>query len=858
MFVSDMQALLPNLLTKSKQKSPHPVDIYGEKDDDTGGFLDDHSVVAHGHHAAHHSNAVITDMALLKQDVKEFGGTKGGGLFKKSSFVDLISHKKRKDSALMAAHSWQFRASMQSKDGWLSNLRRNLNDSTVKALDESSFTEAQKKKREALRKQVEAEVHKLETAVSYTAAFAKEIVPGSSKHYDPLKVVEDFDILETQVQLGKAAGEAQKVFIEAELERQKRHGNHPAARKNTRSMNKLALRDQHFPDIILDSMVNTFKEQPALDSKHVTYSDLLHNAALVDVTAKEYRSALLKYDRAIIANPNHYPSLFNRARLFVTIKKRKKAIKDFLDCARLRPTDPAAFYNIGIVYNMDKKVTQADKYFQKAYDLNSTDTKVLSNFALNLRRSGSFVKSRHEYVSLREHYREDNAADLRKTARAYILNDPELKKKLLVGKKQHLPKHFEYGTKEARKYIREQYSTNSRDSQSKESMKQAAIMSLITHPHSEFPRMDYKVEDRPPLINPYLEGGFRMGQEDNDFQEARAILSLHADERTLEDLDFLVEDFAQPEFMDRFPEPLRRKLWAVFKYSHVHAGEIICKEGEHPVCLNIVWEGKVRLQREVHHKFASRTMTVGHVNSGNSVCEMELIRRIPYRYSAIAQTDIEMLTLSLQHYNKTIKKHDEEDSINKADLIREAKIFNSWESNEIIKISKLARSRFYSTGDIIIQQDQVADEFFILRRGLLVAVHRENFESVDYDLNVAKLVPGDIFGERSIVDPMNGRYRFSIKCETRVEVMVLGKEMIHVSKVTPAVRDTIDKMKIRKFGKMSAVQQISDLRATEINRKKVLYKMNFISQDTYKKQRYDPQPWQKKLPWLNPGLYKEN
>jgi len=86
---------------------------------------------------------------------------------------------------------------------------------------------------------------------------------------------------------------------------------------------------------------------------------------------------------------------------------------------------------------------------------------------------------------------------------------------------------------------------------------------------------------------------------------------------------------------------------------------------------------------------------------------------------------------------------------------------------------------------------------------------------------------------------------------------VLGKEMIHVSKVTPAVRDTIDKMKIRKFGKMSAVQQITDLRATEINRKKVLYKMNFISQDTYKKQRYDPPPWQKKLPWLNPGMHKE-
>ena len=67
---------------------------------------------------------------------------------------------------------------------------------------------------------------------------------------------------------------------------------------------------------------------------------------------------------------------------------------------------------------------------------------------------------------------------------------------------------------------------------------------------------------------------------------------------------------------------------------------------------------------------------------------------------------------------------------------------------------------------------------------------------------------------------MNGKYRFSIQCDTKVEVIVLGKEMIPVAKITHAVRDAIDEMAIRKFGKQSAIQAITDLKANEINRKK--------------------------------------
>ena len=81
---------------------------------------------------------------------------------------------------------------------------------------------------------------------------------------------------------------------------------------------------------------------------------------------------------------------------------------------------------------------------------------------------------------------------------------------------------------------------------------------------------------------------------------------------------------------------------------------------------------------------------------------------------------------------------------------------------------------------------------------------------------------------------------------------VLGKEMIPVSKVTHAVRDAIDEQCIRKFGRQTAIQAITDLRQHEINRKKVLHKLSYINAETYKKGHagYKAPAWQKKRPWL--------
>ena len=50
------------------------------------------------------------------------------------SFGQLVKDKKKQDKALQASPLIQFRASMQSKEGWLANLHRDLNKSSIKAL----------------------------------------------------------------------------------------------------------------------------------------------------------------------------------------------------------------------------------------------------------------------------------------------------------------------------------------------------------------------------------------------------------------------------------------------------------------------------------------------------------------------------------------------------------------------------------------------------------------------------------------------------------------------------------------------------------------------------------------------------
>ncbi|MCB0368150.1 MAG: cyclic nucleotide-binding domain-containing protein, partial [Bdellovibrionales bacterium] len=98
------------------------------------------------------------------------------------------------------------------------------------------------------------------------------------------------------------------------------------------------------------------------------------------------------------------------------------------------------------------------------------------------------------------------------------------------------------------------------------------------------------------------------------------------------------------------------------------------------------------------------------------------------------------------------------------------------------RISAIMERREFSKGDIITQQGQPGNEFFVLVRGQL-SVHKNTLEGDDY--KVALLESGyPAFGEGGLID---GEVRSAtIICDSQAECLVLKKEKFdHLCQAEP-------------------------------------------------------------------------
>ncbi|MEZ4315020.1 MAG: cyclic nucleotide-binding domain-containing protein, partial [Polyangiaceae bacterium] len=90
------------------------------------------------------------------------------------------------------------------------------------------------------------------------------------------------------------------------------------------------------------------------------------------------------------------------------------------------------------------------------------------------------------------------------------------------------------------------------------------------------------------------------------------------------------------------------------------------------------------------------------------------------------------------------------------------------------KLAALATTRLFSPGEIIVRQDEEADELFIIERGtvavLLTGAKQQTSE-------VTRLGPGQFFGEMALVT--GERRQATVKAITECELMVIGHAPFH-------------------------------------------------------------------------------
>lgn len=98
-------------------------------------------------------------------------------------------------------------------------------------------------------------------------------------------------------------------------------------------------------------------------------------------------------------------------------------------------------------------------------------------------------------------------------------------------------------------------------------------------------------------------------------------------------------------------------------------------------------------------------------------------------------------------------------------FLKEVKIFSSLTSEEVVKIADVLGTISYKKGDVIINQGDAGDEFFLIEDGS-VTVTKDN-------QTVGELTKGEYFGEIALLT--NGKRAATVTASSDVECLVLDK-----------------------------------------------------------------------------------
>jgi protein O-mannosyl-transferase len=94
------------------------------------------------------------------------------------------------------------------------------------------------------------------------------------------------------------------------------------------------------------------------------------NQGIIYFNRGQYQKAMDLYKKAIALDPNYDDAYFNLGSVYGILGQYELAIQNFKKCIEFKPENAQAWYYIGITYKSLKNMTEAQKYLDKAYQLN--------------------------------------------------------------------------------------------------------------------------------------------------------------------------------------------------------------------------------------------------------------------------------------------------------------------------------------------------------------------------------------------------------------------------------------------------------------------------------------------------------
>jgi putative peptide zinc metalloprotease protein len=179
------------------------------------------------------------------------------------------------------------------------------------------------------------------------------------------------------------------------------------------------------------------------------------------------------------------------------------------------------------------------------------------------------------------------------------------------------------------------------------------------------------------------------------------------------------------------------------------AGETIIRQGDPGDAFFIIESGKVQVWQS---EGEAESQQVNALAPGQFFGEVALVTDAPRNATIIAETPCVLLSLGRRDFDVLVKHHLAFAENIQADLrskwiLRNMPIFDELDAIELNYLTNKLQTETFTAGEMVVEQGDIGDKFFIIEAGELRVFQQTNGHSVDLN----RLSPGDYFGEIALI-----------------------------------------------------------------------------------------------------------
>ena len=194
----------------------------------------------------------------------------------------------------------------------------------------------------------------------------------------------------------------------------------------------------------------------------------------------------------------------------------------------------------------------------------------------------------------------------------------------------------------------------------------------------------------------------------------------------------------------------RKEVASLFRRRRVPEGAQVIGQGEPGSEFYVIAHGTASV--EVEDEWGQKR-TVAHLAGNDYFGEIALLQDVPRTATVVAQTPLDLFVLGRQDFRTHLTEvstlaESIEVSVARVNMLRGITLFRRLPPALLTKIASWFELLHAKPGELIIEENQPGEAFYVIQKGLCQVVHRRD-EATEEEL--ARLGPGEYFGEISLV-----------------------------------------------------------------------------------------------------------